>query len=252
MKRLFIIVSAFFILGIPFSYAHGGKDTLNILFVGNSYTYYGNLPKIVSIISDHSATKLITKKSTTGGAKLREHWNGEKGLHTKELIKDGHFDIVVLQEQSMGAINRPDSIIKYSRLFCDYIREQGAKPYLYLTWARENAPQNQKIINKVYEEVASENDAVIIPVGKAWELARQLRPDICLYKTDKSHPNDLGTFLTACVFVAAICHEIPDNLQNAYNTKDADGESINLMNLGRNDVLFCKKVAEVILLKGEK
>jgi len=38
------------------------KDTLNVLFVGNSYTYVGNLPHIISLFSDSTKIKLTTKK----------------------------------------------------------------------------------------------------------------------------------------------------------------------------------------------
>ena len=40
------------------------RDTLNILFVCNSYTYFENLPHIVSIISNGAKTQLITGKIT--------------------------------------------------------------------------------------------------------------------------------------------------------------------------------------------
>jgi len=72
--------------------AQAESDTLKILFVGNSYTVSGNLPQIVSIISDSIETKLVTRKSTIGGAKLHEHWHGDRGLKTKELIQKGDFE----------------------------------------------------------------------------------------------------------------------------------------------------------------
>ena len=96
---------------------------------------------MISIISDNTKTKLITKKSTLGGAKLSEHWRGERGLTTKEMIKSGKYDIVVLQDYSLGPVEVPDSVKKYMGLFCKLIRQTGAKPYLYLTWAREKSPQ---------------------------------------------------------------------------------------------------------------
>lgn len=114
-------------------FAQENKDTLRVLFVGNSYTHVNNLPQITSIVSESINTKLITRESTLGGARLREHWFGLRGLKTKEKIKNGSFDIVVLQGYSMSTIDFPDSLKKYSKLFCDYIRENGAEPYFYLT-----------------------------------------------------------------------------------------------------------------------
>lgn len=251
MKKSFIVLIAFLFLSFVHTEcaAKDEKDTLSILFVGNSYTHFENLPQIISIISDSASTKLNTKKSTMGGAKLREHWLGERGSKTKEMIKKGNFDIVVLQEYSWGAVDEPDSLLKYSKLFCDFIKENDALPYFYLTWAREKVPQHQETINRVYLEAATENDAVLVPVGKAWALARQLRPNIELYKPDGSHPSKLGTFLTACVFVATILNELPDEIAWKYRTKDIYGESLALMAIDVLDVIFCKKIAEEIVLE---
>src|SRR5665648_133272 len=137
-----LLFVAFLIAGVisgSSSSAQVKRDTLKVLFVGNSYTYVQNLPQIVSIISDSTKTKLVTRKSTVGGAFLSEHWFGKRGLKTKEIITKGKFDIVILQENSMGTIQQPDSTIKYAKLLCGLIKASGAKPCLYMTWAREKA-----------------------------------------------------------------------------------------------------------------
>ena len=223
------------------------KDTLKILFVGNSYTYVGNLPQITSILSENTRVKLYTKKSTFPAAKLSQHWRGEKGLKTKEMIKSGYFDIVVLQEQSMGCINEPDSVLKYLKLFSDLIKSSGAKPYFYATWARENAPQNQEIINNVLLKSATENNAVMVNVGNAWSLAKQLRSDIKLYLIDGSHPNELGTLLTAYVFIATILNEVPEKILSEYQITDINGESVYLMFADPKNVTLFKQIAEQII-----
>lgn len=248
IRKTFTVL--FLLLGSLFAtcLAQETKDTLNVLFVGNSYTYFNNLPQLVSIISDSSKTKLVTKKSTIGGARLSEHWLGQRNLKTKEMIKYGEFDIVVLQEFSMGAIEEAENTQKYLKLFSDFIKENNAKPYYYLTWAREKAPQYQDQINKVFKEAATENNAIIVPAGKAWARAKELRPTIGLYDADGSHPSQLGTFLSACVFVAALTNEIPSELSRYYQTTDTYGESVELMRVDGLDLVFCKKVTEEIVL----
>jgi hypothetical protein len=220
-----------------------GKNTLKILFVGNSYTFWGNLPQIISILSEDTKTKLITKKSVAGGATLSEHWRGEKGLKTKEMIRDGNFDIIVLQEQSMGAIDEPDTLLKYMKLFCGLIKKSKARPCLFLTWAPESELAKQETISIAYQKAGDENGAEVIAVGKAWALSRQLRPDIGLYDTDRSHPSNLGTILTACVFVEAFNHELPSELPLFYYTLDFNKESLMLMHIDKSDAALCRKVA---------
>lgn len=220
------------------------KDTLNILFVGNSYTYYENMPQIVSLISDNLDIKLITRKSTVGGARLRDHWLGKKGLKTKEIIKAGNFDAIVLQEYSLGAVKEPDSLFKYTNLWCDFIKKHNAKPVLYLTWAREKSPEQQEIINGVFTEVSKRNDVEIVPVGFAWEMAKKMNPAMALYKADGSHPDRLGAFLTACTFTRFFSKMLPEKMGLRYYTEDLFGESIQLMLINESDAQFCKDISE--------
>jgi len=244
MKKILLVLGIIFLITSVQNNckAQVKKDTLKVLFVGNSYTHTNNLPQIVSIISNKTSTKLITKKSTLGGAKLSEHWNGARGLKTKEIIANGNFDVVVLQDHSMSTIKEPDSILKYSKLFCDFVKSKGAKPYLYVTWAREFVPQYQETINNVYSQVSKGKNVVAVPVGDAWALAQKLRPTIKLFNPDGSHPSIYGTFLTACVFVKILTNELPKEPQKYYGTKDSEGESIQLMYIDDLNEIFLKKV----------
>lgn len=246
MKRIkSLIILSFIIIGNT-SVAQNQQDTLRVLFAGNSYTYFSNMPHLVSLISDSTNTKLITSKSVAGGVSLSDHWRGEKELKTMGLIKTGNFDIVVLQGQSMGTIDQPDSFFIYAQKLSSFIEEHGAKPCLYETWAREKVPQYQETITREYTKVAKDNDALIARVGEAWALARELRPGIELYAPDGSHPSELGAFLTACVFVKALTNEFPTSLQSRYTVKDANGEELILMSLHPLDITFCLKVVEQV------
>lgn len=245
MKRKIGIVFTIAVLGFLSvnCLAQGEKDTIRVLFVGNSYTYFENMPQMASEISEMTGTKLITEKITLGGAKLSEHWQGERGLKTREKIHSGDFDIVVLQEWSLGTVSEKDSAMKYLALFSDYVRKEGAEPFYYLTWAREKVPQLQETISSVYRDAAEQNDATVVPVGEAWAIARRLRPDFRLFNLDGTHPSGFGAYLTACVFVAAITGELPAVLPTYIGIQDRKGESVILMMIDQLDADFCRAVA---------
>jgi len=228
------------------AYLHAQQKELKVLFVGNSYTYGYNLAHIVSIISAETSTKLITRKSTIGGASLKEHWRGGRSLETKKIIAEGDFDIVILQDFSMAAIQAPDSSLKYVKLFAEYNSSYGAQTYLFNTWAREKVPQYQDEIDRLYGQAARENGAVRVPVGAAWALAQDLRPMVDLYTSDGSHPNELGTMLSASVFVRVICEELPEVLPTLYRIEDASGETVRLMNHNPEDAEFCRRIANQV------
>lgn len=242
MKIIRNLILLFILIVGNLCIAQHNQDTLKVLFAGNSYTHFSNMPHLVSLISDSTHTKLITTKSVAGGVRLSEHWRGEKGLKTIDLIKTGNFDIVVLQEQSMGTIQQADSFAIYAQKLCNFIEENGARPCFYETWAREKVPQYQETITNEYTIAAKDNDALLAKVGEAWELAQQLRPGIELFLEDGSHPSDLGAFLTACVFVATLTGEVPDKLPNRYSIRDTQGEKVWLMSVHPLDVTFCLKV----------
>ena len=223
------------------------QKELSVLFVGNSYTYGNNLPHIIAILSEGTNTKLFTRKSVIDGAHLWEHWNGDRGLQTKQIIREGDFDIVVLQDYSMSAIETPDSTLKYVRLFAEYIDQLGGKTYLYNTWARKKVPQFQTEIDEMYTRAALDNRIERVPVGSAWELAQAIRPTVELFTSDGSHPNALATLLTACVFVRAITGELPQDIPQSFRTLDSHGETVYLMHVDGLDAEFCLRVSGEII-----
>lgn len=236
------------LLGIAFN-AHAApqKDTVHVLFVGNSYVYYNNLAQMIGLITDSIDVKLMCRKSTAGGATLTEHWNGAKGLSSRKVIEKGKFDIVVIQDNSMWPIQHPDSVLFNGERFCNLVKQSGAKPYIYNTWARKKTPETQAQINTVYEEVGRRNKATVVPVGNCWAKAMELKPDIELFHPDGSHPSPLGTFLIALSFVKKITGKLPAKLPTVYNYIDRDGETFRIMQLTEADIQFCMKVVQTVI-----
>ena len=218
-----------------------------VLFVGNSYTYFWNLPLTVQVMSEKDSMILETRQSTGGGMSLRQHWNHENNLKTKDIIEKNKFDIIILQDFSLQAINKPDSLLYYGKLWNDFIRNYGAKVYLYTTWARENDPQKQQIITDGYQKLAAEIGATVVPVGQAWEKVRSLRPDIQLFDKDGSHPSPSGTYLSACVFYAVLTGKSPVGLPGRIITKDRNGEKLYLNIQSDNDAKFMQEVVQELL-----
>ena len=69
------------------------RDTIRVLFVGNSYVYYNNLSQLINLLTEGMETQLICTKSTVGAAHLGEHWRGLRGLRSKELITQKKYDV---------------------------------------------------------------------------------------------------------------------------------------------------------------
>jgi hypothetical protein len=179
---------------------------IEVLFIGNSFTARNNVPALVAQLAESRGKRLQHRLISAGGASLRMHWN--KGV-AQEAIRKTRYDYVVLQEQSTLPIKNPVRMHENIRLFDREITDSGAKTALYLTWARQNAPETQKAITDAYVEIGEELGAAIIPVGVAWQNFTRKHSHPVLHDQDKSHPTLAGSYLAACVFFAALFDESP-------------------------------------------
>ncbi len=245
MKRLLpVFIFLFFSLQL---FATEKRDTLKVLFIGNSYVYYNNLAQMISLISDSLNTKLICTKSTIGSATLGQHWNELRGLKTRQLLAKNKYDIVVIQDNSLWPIEHKDSVFLYGNLFCKTINKTGAKTFIYNTWARQKTPEIQSVINEVYSKLASDNKATLVPVGDSWKLALQIKPTIDLFNADGSHPSNLGTFLIALNFIKKITGTLPNKYATVYNYFDKDGETFRIMQLTDAEIQFCVGIVNEVI-----
>jgi hypothetical protein len=179
---------------------------VRILFVGNSFTARNDLPGLLTGLAAARGKVIEHRLISVGGASLRTHWNA--GEAEKEIRK-GKYDYVVLQEQSTLPVKNAKRMHENIRLFDEVIKEAGAKTVLYLTWARQHAPESQQAITEAYTSIGKELGATVVPVGVVWQkfLAKHEQP--VLYDRDGSHPSLAGSFLAACVFLSVLLDQEP-------------------------------------------
>lgn len=249
-KKRGLLIVFLFLTGISLSAQD--RTSQEVLFVGNSYTYFWNLPQVVAQMAAERDIPLITRQSTSGGTNLGQHFRGDKELESVDLIQSGDFDIVVLQDHSRRALDAPDSLLHYGNILGELAKKSGAQTYVYLTWARQWDPSMQDPITKEYLALAKKINAKVVPVGLAWEKARQINPHFPLYDQDQSHPSSLGTYLSACVFFAVLTDQSPVGLPNRLVTTDKDGEKLYLTIQSKADALFCQQIAEEVVAEMKK
>jgi hypothetical protein len=199
---------------------------INILFIGNSFTQRNDLPGLLAEMAAERNVCIHHELISRGGASLRTHWNSGRAAQT---IAEGGFDYVVLQEQSTLPVKNDKRMAENVRLFDEIIKQSGCKTVLYMTWARQHAPQSQKAITDAYTSIAKEFGAILIPVGATWQkfIAKNDRP--LLYDRDQSHPSFAGTYFAACVFLAALLKINPVGIEaGAARLEDSDRKVLQL------------------------
>ena len=183
---------------------------MRILFLGNSFTFFNDLPQMVADLLGAEVGR-----SLRGGAYLSQHLDPADELYalTHRLLTEEKWDYVVLQDQSRGPITNPVEFQQAIAGLCPLIRAAGAKPVLYETWAYEEGSDTlastgmtfeamQQALMDGYLAAAQANNALIAPVGQAFNAARHAAP---LYdENDHYHPSAIGSRLAAETIAAVI------------------------------------------------
>jgi hypothetical protein len=179
---------------------------LKVLFIGNSFTARNDLPGLVARLAEARGQTLRHRLISSGGASLRTHWNAGEA---RQAILEGQCDCVVLQEQSTLPVKNAKRMHENVRLFDEAIKAASAKTVLYMTWARQNAPESQQAIADAYDGIGRELNATVVPVGLAWQRFLRQHDRPALHDKDQSHPTLAGSYLAACVFLAVLYRGSP-------------------------------------------
>lgn len=186
------------------------SPSVQMLFIGNSFTQRNNLPQMLSEMAAARDLSIEHDLTSVGGASLRTHWNSGQAA---AAIASRDYHYVVLQEQSTLPVKNAKRMAENVRLFDELIRRAGAKTVLYMTWARQDTPETQPVIADAYQSIGKELDAFVVPVGLAWQRFRTEHDQPELYDRDQSHPTLAGSYLAACVFLATLLKSNPVGIE---------------------------------------
>ncbi len=105
-----------------------------------------------------------------------------------------------------------ESFRSSAAILADMVRNAGAEPSLFMTWAYEERPEMIDTIAREYFETGETVDADVVPVGLAFALVTEAYPEIALRTADAKHPTLAGSYLAACVFFARVEDRSPEGL----------------------------------------
>ena len=215
-----LVLRLIFVL-LPLGCMAQTQDSLRVLWVGNSFTYYNDLPATVREIAASQGVKLSCARILKGGERFSGHLKNRALLDT---LARGGWDYVILQEQSSspamptGEVAR--EVYPFARTLDSLVHAGSprAQVIFYMTWGHRNGcrrpvagypPINsyelmQARLVTSYLEMTYDNDAWCAPVGLAWRQVRAQHPDWDLYQPDNYHPSPTGSYLAANVIFTTI------------------------------------------------
>lgn len=180
-----------------------------VLFLGNSFTYFYDLPALVQNLT---CGELICHSITRGGAYLNAYktLSDELTVRLIEMLNEEQYDYVVLQEQSLNAIVNFEDYLSSVKHIKSLVGK--AKILIYQTWGYKDGSALLSSTGMSFEEMtdkledaskraAGQIGGEVIPVGRAFADALKSGVDIELYDPDSLHPSEAGSLLAAKTFV---------------------------------------------------
>lgn len=189
-----------------------------ILFIGNSYTYYHNMPEeIFAPLASKAGYDVAVQSVTHGGYKLS--WfadpENEEGQRLRETIHGQRFDCIVLQDHSLITIQEPDLFFQGIASLKELLESHTDHFILCATWGRKSGSETltelnmstgemTKRIAQAYDEAGRRFGMTVAHVGKAFVSYTEKHPEAELYLRDRHHPSILGGTIAAKAILGAI------------------------------------------------
>ncbi len=172
-------------------------DTMDVLFIGNSMTYYNNLAKVVKGIAGLKGHTINCTAATNGGQNLIYQSTAANVL---AAVQNGNYDVVILQD-IVGGFDA-DKLQQGAEAMVSVVKQYhpNAQIIFYEPWPTKDTISGQNSLLPYftgnYIKTAKSLNAKLAPAGEAfYELYTDHGLDY--YCTDNKHPQPLGTFTSA-------------------------------------------------------
>ncbi|MCB0687167.1 MAG: SGNH/GDSL hydrolase family protein [Saprospiraceae bacterium] len=198
---------------------------LKILFLGNSHTFYNDLPGIVKQIATNLdyPDSIFIRTVAPGGYSLQDHLLLQE---TQKDIEGENWDVVVLQENAViAATDKSEAevlMIQPALKLGKLIKENNGETQViwYLPQAYRNGiipcesdpgicSFNSMLdrIRQNYLTAQSVVESKIAPAGVIWKVLFSKDQSIELHAPDDIHPNKLGSWVSAATIYATLFNQ---------------------------------------------
>lgn len=182
-----------------------------ILFIGNSYTYFHDMPtEIFAPLAREDGEPVLVSSVTRGGVQLLQFTDpdGDLGKKLSDAIRGQHFHWIVLQEQSVTPFREEETFRTGLRILKPLLAPYTENFLLYATWGRRpghkflqetglSTQEMTALLADAYDRAGAEFGMTVAHAGKAFLQYREAHPEAELYHEDGTHPSPLGSRIAA-------------------------------------------------------
>jgi len=183
---------------------------MNVLFIGNSYTYVNDLDCLFQRLARDNGKQVSAYRVTKGGRKLLSYKDTDDEItqRLESILRQRHYDACFIQEQSLQPARDYDSFRLGLTHVVKLVGDRADQLLLYATWGRKEGskeleengwtPQSMTaLLADAYGRAAAQIGATVSPVGENFMKVICGHPEIDLHTEDLSHPSYAGSCLAA-------------------------------------------------------
>lgn len=168
------------------------------LFIGNSHTYYNDMPDIFRRICKWNGKDVFCVMLAHGGVGLDYHVGEPEAAHN---ITFGGYDRVVIQHRANPFCE--DSFFEAGRELVRLTKKGGSKGLVYMAWPKLSDRDTQGVATDACLRFCRESGFDFCPAGEAWWEFLDAHPEIEMFRKDGMHASKKGSYLAACCIYSA-------------------------------------------------
>lgn len=239
------------------TYAQDTK-TYKILFIGNSHTYYNDMPNIFKGIAEADGIKCDISSITSAGYKLSQFADKTDvyGKQVYEALTKKTWDYVIVQENRAVLVEKEYKTESAVKTLHSIIKNAGAKMVIYGTQPNNIGStfslnstsvyltdlQIEQILTRNNFKIANSYEGLVAASGTNFMRVMSDYPDIVLYRSDNLHPTVAGSYLAACTIYYTVFNKSPYGNQflpgSIYDTNNL------ISKLSMDDALLLQQIAD--------
>lgn len=202
------------------------RAVIHVLFVGNSLTYFNDLPALVSEIARLDGVTIESKEIVLPNFSLEDHLANPS---IPQALSDRHFDYLVAQQGPSASRESQASLKKSAMDIAKLCRSRNTKFGLYMVWPEMARDAYRDDCIASYTNAAKESGALLFPAGVAWKYVLEKDPKFPLYGPDQFHPGIHGSVLAAMVIYAKLNNKTDLDFLKGSRWKEISDDQLDVM-----------------------
>ncbi len=195
---------------------------MKILFLGNSHTYYNDLPALFAKICKEKGKDVEVNMLAQPG--VTYEWHLTQYTDLRFALVHGGYDYIIMQQAAHEPCPSKEETIRDAGKIIEMAKAQGVKVIQTLPWARLGMPEEFEKMKDIYYTLCDKYSVTINPVGLVFEDIVKHNPDIRLHWFDGAHAGPYGSYANALCTYATLFDTDLDGISNeSYDMYPVDG-----------------------------